>query len=354
MRLFKWSLLLLTVMLIALIFISPGLISARSSAREATPAGVNRVGQLVEIPAGATPTPTPFQPLPPTPTYLPDVETLSVLPKSIEPAETDAQNPWDSNPVPTIPPGTRVNLLLLGSDQRPYEGGFRTDTIILVSLDPSNGTASLVSFPRDLYVYIPGWVEQRINTAMGYGGFPLLASTLEYNFGVRPTYYVMVNFFAFEQTIDSLGGIDVYAAQTLSDHRDGHGYYTLPAGLNHLDGETALWYSRSRYSTSDFDRTRRQQEVIMGLFDRLLSLNGVEKAPELYDIYKENVTTNMTWQDIAPLLPLAAQLSDTSHIRHYYIGPAQVTSWTTPGGAQVLLPNYHAINAVLWQALNGE
>jgi LCP family protein required for cell wall assembly len=354
MRLFKWSLLFLTILLIALIFISPGLISARSLIEETTPEGVSRVVQLVGIPEGATPTPTPFQPLPPTPTYLPDIETLSVKPKSTEFVEAREDNPWDSNPVPTIPPGTRINLLLLGSDQRPYEGGFRTDTIILVSLDPSKGTASLVSFPRDLYIYIPGWVEQRINTAMGYGGFPLLAQTLEYNFGVRPTYYVMVNFFAFEQAIDSLGGIDVYAAQTLTDHRDGHGYYTLPAGLNHMDGETALWYSRSRYSTSDFDRTRRQQEVVMALFERLVSLNGIEKAPELYDIYKENVTTNMDWQDIAPLLPLAAQLSDTSQIRHYYIGPAQVTSWTTPGGAQVLLPNYQAINAVLWQALNGE
>ena len=123
---------------------------------------------------------------------------------------------------------------------------------------------------------------------------------------------------------------------------------------NHIDGETALWYSRSRYSSSDFDRTRRQQEVIMALFDRILSLNGIEKAPELYDIYLQNVTTNLTWQDIAPLLPLAAKLSDTSRIQRYYIGPAQVTPWTTPGGAQVLLPNFYAISAVLWQALNGE
>ena len=66
-------------------------------------------------------------------------------------------------------------------------------------------------------------------------------------------------------------------------------------GLNHIDGETALWYSRSRYSTSDFDRTRRQQEVIMALFERILSLNGIEKAAELYDIYLENVTTNLSW-----------------------------------------------------------
>lgn len=351
MRQVKWYFFCTIIFLIALIFLSSGFINAMSYAEETTPK--MDIAQLVSIPSkiNPTPTPTPFQPLPPTPTYLPEVETLSAIAKPTQDADEIVQ---ESGPAPTIPPGSRLNLLLLGSDQRPFEGGFRTDTIILVSLDPSEGRASLVSFPRDLYVTIPGWTEQRINTAMGYGGFPLLAATLEYNFGVRPTHYVMVNFFAFEQTIDSLGGIDVYAAQTLTDHRDKYGYFTVTPGLNHMDGETALWYSRSRYSTSDFDRTRRQQEVIMALFERVLSLNGVEKAPELYDIYLENVTTNLSWQDIAPLLPLAAQLSDTSRIQRYYVGPAQVTSWRTPGGAQVLLPNYNAINVVLWQALYGE
>jgi LCP family protein required for cell wall assembly len=273
-----------------------------------------------------------------------------------EPNPTDSESETEDHnaPVPTFPPGKRVNVLLLGSDQRPYEGGFRTDSIILVSFNPANGTASLISFPRDLYVNIPGWTQQRINTAMGYGGFPLLAQTLEVNFGVRPQYYVMVNFWAFEQTINSLGGIDVQVAQTLTDHRDGYGNFTIAAGQNHMDGETALWYARSRYSTSDFARTRRQQEILMALFDRLLSLNGIEKAPELYEIYGENVTTNLTWQEITPLLPLAAQLSDTSRIQHYYIGPGQVTAWTTPGGAQVLLPRQDAIMAVLWQALYAE
>lgn len=346
MRQVKWFIFCLIIFLIALTFLTPDLLSAKNHT-EVPPTQVG-IAQLVSTPVGKKPTPTPFQPLPPTPTYLPEVRSQVDETRS---AQADDESPPESGPALTIPPDNRLNLLLLGSDKRPYEGGFRTDTIILVSLDSAGGTASLVSFPRDLYVTIPGWTEQRINTAMGYGGFPLLAATLEYNFGVRPTHYVMVNFFAFQQSIDSLGGIDVYAALPLSDHRDKYGYYTIPAGLNHMDGETALWYSRSRYSTSDFDRTRRQQEVIMALFERILSLNGIEKAPDLYNIYVESVTTNLVWQDIASLLPLAAILSDTSRIQHYYIGPAQVTPWTTPGGAQVLLPNYQAINAVLWQAL---
>ena len=347
MRLIKWTLICIMILLLTLVFLSPGYINAVSSTEEVAS---NNKAPYVDISNESIPTPTPFQPLPPTPTYLPKLGSLSARTKSTEAVNKQQE----SGPVSTIPPGTRLNLLLLGSDQRPYEGGFRTDTIILVSLDPSAGTVSLVSFPRDLYITIPGWTEQRINTAMGYGGFPLLATTLEYNFGVRPSHYVMVNFFAFQQTIDSLGGIDVYAAQTLSDHRDKFGYYTIPAGWNHMDGETALWYSRSRYSTSDFDRTRRQQELIMALFERILSLNGIENAPELYDLYVKNVTTNLTWQDIAPLLPLAAKLSDTNRIQHYYIGPAQVTPWRTPAGAQVLLPNYNAIKNLLWQALYTE
>jgi LCP family protein required for cell wall assembly len=258
--------------------------------------------------------------------------------------------PWDAVPAAPLAQGGRINILLLGSDQRPYEGGFRTDTIILLSLDPENGSASMVSFPRDLYVYIPGWTYQRINTAMGYGGFPLLAQTLAYNFGVTPNYYVMVNFWAFEQTIDSLGGIDVDVAQTLTDKRNGK-YFTVPAGSYHMDGETALWYVRSRYSTSDYDRTRRQQEAIRALFERILSLNGIERAPELYDIYVENVTTDLNWKVIAPLIPLAAQLSDTSRIHQYYIGASEVTPWTTPGGAQVLLPRQDVIIYLLQQAL---
>jgi LCP family protein required for cell wall assembly len=357
MRKFKWFILFLTIPLIALIFISPGLIQAMPLAVEATfvPQS-SAVAQLIGVPGDATPTPTPFQPLPPTPTYLPEVELQSISARAARKSGSDesSDNPWEKSPVPTLASGERINLLLLGSDQRPYEGGFRTDTIILVSLDPDQGTASLVSFPRDLYVQIPGWTQQRINTAMGYGGFPLLAATLEYNFGVRPEHYVMVNFWAFVQTIDSLGGIDVYASQSLTDHRDGHGYYTISPGLNHMDGETALWYARSRYSTSDFDRGRRQQEVVLALFKRLLSLNAIEKAPELYDIYIQNVTTDFSFQDVAPLVPLAAQLSDSNNIQQYFIGPAHVTPWTTPGGAQVLLPNTAAINAILWQALGGQ
>lgn len=332
-------------------------------AQPADPVG-NPVNRPVGAGLNATATPTPFQPLPPTPTYLPthtDIPPTEV-PPTLTPFPEEIRNfPGPSEPpdLPIPPPVGRlpqppgqVNILLLGSDERPEVGGFRTDTILLLTINPEAGTASLTSFPRDLYVYIPGWTMQRINTAHAHGGFETTSMTFEYNLGVRPNYYVMINFGSFVHIIDSLGGIDVDVAIALADHRDDVGYYAVAPGLTHMDGATALWYVRSRYTTSDFDRTRRQQEVLQGILNRMLQLDSVTRAPELYKIYRENVTTNIEFKDLAPLLPVAARLSDTSRLRHYFIGPAEVTGWITPSGAQVLLPNREAVLGVMRQALS--
>jgi polyisoprenyl-teichoic acid--peptidoglycan teichoic acid transferase len=203
-------------------------------------------------------------------------------------------------------------------------------------------------------VYIPGWTVQRINTAFAQGGFPSLQMTMEYNFGVRPDYYVLINFWSFVQVIDNMGGINVQVAKAHTDHRSGHGQYSVSAGSVRMDGETALWYVRSRYSTSDFDRTRRQQEVIQAIFTKMMSLDAVAKAPQLFEIYKKNVTTNLTFEAIAPLLPMALQVKDSSRMSSYYIGPAQVIAWRNSQGAQVLLPIREAVLQVMKQALKSE
>lgn len=325
---------------------------------------------LLVAPPGSTPTATPFQPLAPTPTYLPTdfpipISTVQPVPQPAQPAP-EISRTWADYPGPTlwpdieVPPPTgilahpegQVNILLLGSDQRPNDAGFRTDTIILLTLNPTEGTAHLTSFPRDLYVYIPGWTVQRINTAYAYGGFSTLALTMEYNFGVVPDYYVLINLWSFIDVIDSLGSIDVEVGQTLCDHRDDHGNYCVYQGSENMDGETALWYVRSRYSTSDFDRGRRQQEVILAIFNKLLSINGLQKAPELYEIYRNNVSTNISFNDVLAYLPLAADLAATRNIERYYIGPHQVVDWINYSGAYVLLPIRSAVLDVMRQALN--
>ncbi len=249
-------------------------------------------------------------------------------------------------------PDGQVNILLLGSDQRPDEGGFRTDTIQLITINPNEGSVKLTAFPRDLYVYIPGYTVERINTAMAWGGFDALAQTMEYNFGVRPDYYVLINFWSFKDVIDSLGGVSVNIGQDMCDQRDGYGWYCVSQSTKWMDGETALWYVRARYSTSDLDRGRRQQEVLQAVFDQLLSLDGLKRAPELYDIYKQNVTTNLDFDVLSSLLPIASHLSQADQVGRFSIGEGQVYDWTNSYGAMVLMPVREAVLQVMRQVIS--
>lgn len=318
---------------------------------------------LLFVPANATTTATPFQPIPPTATYLP---TATPIPPTPTPPPQEPDPPKVGNfpgpsqysgypipaPVGRIPqPKGQINILLLGSDQRFGTGGFRTDTILLLTINSADNKVSLTSFPRDLYVYIPGWTMQRINTAFARGDFETIAMTFEYNLGVRPDHYILINFWSFVEIINSLGGIDVQVAQNLSEYT-GRGWFNIPAGVNHMDGDTALYYSRSRMSSSDFDRNRRQQEVITAIIDKLISVYTISKVPELFSIYSKNVTTDLKLMDVLPLVPMAAKFKNSSKIQRYYIGRGQVSNWITPGGAMVLLPNRESVLDVMRQALN--
>ena len=275
---------------------------------------------------------------------------------------------WEDYPPPsiypistTIPfpvgmlsqPENQINILLLGSDIRPNTTSFRTDTIILLTIDKNSGKTNLTSFPRDLYVYIPGWTMQRINTAMAYGGYDTLGMTMAYNFGVYPDHFVMVNFSNFVEIINSLGGIEVEVGQDFSDQRTGFDWYQVKKGTVQMDGETALWYIRSRYTSSDIDRLRRAQEVIQAIGYRLLSFDVLKRAPQLYRIYKDSVTTDIGLGDISTLLPAAKILVNTQEINRYAIGYGPVYDWTEPySGAMLLLPNRYQIMPIMREALN--
>ena len=320
-----------------------------------TPTPIPISSILLDTGSGIKPTLTPFQPIPPTPT-----KTVIVLPTS-----TPSPTPTLAPQFPTLAPYSgsqpegQVNILILGSDSR-GDPGFRTDVIILLSLNPNKGTATLTSFPRDLYISIPGIGMERINTAQEYGGFPLTVATFQNNFNVTPNYYMMTNFNGFKGIIDTLGGVDVRAAITFKDKcsvrslEDGMGYCTIPAGTFHMNGETALWYVRSRYSTSDFDRTRREQEVMIAIFQKMISLNGLNRAAELYGQFNSSVETNIPLSEIIALLPLASQLAaNPSSIRHYAIGPTDTYNYIVPGsGAMVLIPDQNAVMSIIQQALN--
>lgn len=309
-----------------------------------------------QIALNATPTATPFQPegeenpLPQPGNNQPGIDPL----RTPDPEQEATAEPTPTTRVLQKPEG-QVNVLLLGSDARPNDGGFRTDIIVWVSLNPKDGFVSAISFPRDLYVAIPGYGYNRINTAFIYGGFDLLADTFEVNFGMRPDHYVLVDFNGFTTVIDSLGGIDVQTAQNLSDTCatwiNPNGYCSVGPGLVHMNGDVALWYARSRYSTNDIDRARRSQEVIEAIFNRLMSLDVILKAPSLYDAYVTYVDTDIKLADVVPLLPLASKIHENKDIRNYVIGYNQAYDWITTGGAQVLVPDIGLIQALIVEAL---
>ncbi len=283
-------------------------------------------------------TPTPFRPLQPTGTWMPT--------PTFTPTVTPSPTP---TPLPSLAElySRRLNVLLLGSDQRPWEIGFRTDTILLVSYNPDTGATSLISFPRDLYVDIPGVGPNRINTAMFYGGFSTLAATLEQHFGVRPQYYVLIKRGQFKAIVETLGGVDIQAARMYCDYYNDGRWVCVGPGPVHLDADMALWYARARKNSNDLDRNRRQQEVVLGLMERVLSLDGLRRAPELYAQLRGLVTeTNIGLNDILAWLPHMQQF-DPNQVYRYPMTRAQVIPWTTPGGGQVLLPNGPAIEALL-------
>ena len=328
------------------------------------------------LPEGETA--TPFQPVPVTGTPPP---TSTPFPTPA-PTATPTATPWlqptfapPSDPVygipapfPLLSPNHTLNFLLLGSDSR---GGssFRTDVVMIVMVDLEENLVTLVSIPRDLYVYIPGWTMNRVNTAYlhgettGYpgGGMALIKDTIRYNLGIRIDHVALVDFDGFRRIVDTAGGIDVplvcsFTEWALIDPsvsielESNWELITIGPGVVHMDGDMALWYSRARARSSDFDRGRRQQEVIRALFDAAVDTSMILEIPNLYEDFTDTITTDVSLQTVLSLVSFGLEL-DEAEIRSYYIGDALTWGWMTPGGASVLLPNSEAIYAMMLEAV---
>jgi LCP family protein required for cell wall assembly len=326
--------------------------------------------------AEATLTATPFLPIRGTLTaFLPELVAVDVAtpvqPALLTPTPSLASVPWAPYAGPIYPALTEIprpeqefstsddvmNVAVLGSDMRATGiGGFRTDTIMILMLNRTKKTASLVSFPRDMYVYIPAYGMERINLAfpegmtINYpgGGFGLFRDTMKYNFGLTIDHYAMMNFWGFQDLINQLGGIDVYCAVGLHDARSGYpNGYGVAAGWNHMDGATALWYVRSRYTTSDFDRVRRQQEVLLGISQTLLNKNALANIPGFFVTLTKYVESDLTLEMVEPFADLAASVSLASISRASFVPPTYGRDWITPDGKMVMLPDYSAIHSTL-------
>ena len=190
-----------------------------------------------------------------------------------------------------------INILLIGQDARPGEGRARSDSMILVSLNEKNNTIQMVSFMRDLYVQIPGYLDNRINAAFAMGGPELLNATLATNFGVEVDGNVEVNFEAFTAIIDILGGVDIELDWEETGYMNQNGC-SVSQGVNHLNGEEALTYARMRkVSGGDYGRTERQRKVIQAI---MVSLKNA-KVTDLLNLVNQvlpYVTTDLTDAEI--------------------------------------------------------
>ena len=253
--------------------------------------------------------------------------------------------PWDGN--------SRINVLVMGMDSREADSDDipRTDTMILFSLDPQNRTAGMLSIPRDLWVEIPGFDYSKINTAYRLGeiyniserGPGLALSTVENLLGMEIDYYAIVDFNAFEDFIDELGGVNINVpAKIVVDPLGKHNTETLKAGEQLMPGYLALAYARSRNSSgSDFDRAGRQQQVVMAIRDQILSAEMlptlIKNSPALYQSLSSGISSNLTLMQLVRLAWVAQQIPEES-IRRGVIGVDQVDFAYSYDGQDILRP----------------
>jgi LCP family protein required for cell wall assembly len=255
----------------------------------------------------------------------------------------------------------RVNILVLGIDKRDDEPivGTRSDTMIVVSIDPVSKSAALVSLPRDMWVTIPGCTprlgcsggQQRINVAHAVGGPDMARQTVTADFGVPINFYARVDFRGFEQVIDTAGGIVIDVDWPVKDDEyptADYGYqriYFAP-GPQLMDGATALQYARSRHGMSDFARSARQQKVIVSLRNRALQLNMLARAPELAGIAQKSLSTDLSPVQMLSLAKLVSQI-DRDRIANLVIDQNYVTAFKGQDGADLLNPNLPAIRRAI-------
>lgn len=203
-----------------------------------------------------------------------------------------------------------VNILVVGQDRRDTKSRQRTDAMILCTIDKNEKTLTMTSFLRDLWVYIPGHEDDRMNAAYVYGGFPLLDSTLKYNFGVKPDHNIEIDFEGFKKIIDILGGVEITLTAKEAKHIRQVYALEVEEGLNLLSGKEALVYARTRKIDNDFSRTDRQRTVITAVIDKIRTLS----VAELYKLCEEIlplITTDMTDAEILGyLVSYAPMLND--------------------------------------------
>jgi LCP family protein required for cell wall assembly len=301
------------------------------------------------------PSPTPFLPAD-------SEQTQATIPVKTQTPKIAYQPVWGSYAPPSFEPATSVPppltdldlsdevlvWILLGSDTEPPFIG-RTQAIHLLFIHPRFSKASLVSIPGDLYVYIPGYTMQRLNTAYALGGIETLRETLAYNFGVRPSRFVLAHPGDFQWLVDDINFIDVTVFYPMPGVCGG-----IPAGQVTMDGTLALCYASHREGMDEVDRMRRQQQLLGLIFHKLTQDGNLARLPLLYASYEGWVKTDLSLEELMSYIPLALRLTDPDRINTYMIGWDEFSIWEVPGysQAQVFLPNRERVSALLQQAID--
>jgi len=273
--------------------------------------------------------------------------TLTFDPNApIQPEGWPTPEPWDGN--------QKITILVMGLDYRDWSDGnglTRTDSMILLHIDPEKGSGGMLSVPRDLWVQIPDYGFSKLNTVYQLGeinrypgGGPGLAmETIENLLGININFYAMIDFNTFIAMIDEIGGVKLNIEEEIRiDPLGDAPPKTLQPGVQTLPGQLALAYARARNTPGgDFDRAARQQQVILGIRDRVLSFDMIPtliaRSPELYRDLADGVRTNMTLDQAVKLGLLAGQISQ-DNIRRGVIGEQHVTVDWSVDGQYILIP----------------
>ncbi len=243
----------------------------------------------------------------------------------------------DPMPLAERPEGDDMSVFLLigaGNNSLQEKAGL-TDMLMLVAVNRTRGTASMLHIPRDYWAFVPGFGMHKINQAfyMGEthevegGGIEVLRQTLEYNLGITVDYYAAIDFNGFLGVIDQIGGVRIPVDCIIQDYKlksreldkrvaDNYELFTLPIGVHTLDADTALWYIRSRITSSDLDRGRRTQDVLRAVWRKVRSENMLTTLPALWDSISRYLLTDLTLTDLLGYVPFALNM-DADRIEQY-------------------------------------
>ncbi|PIT86120.1 MAG: hypothetical protein COU33_04915, partial [Candidatus Magasanikbacteria bacterium CG10_big_fil_rev_8_21_14_0_10_43_6] len=272
----------------------------------------------------------------------------------------------------------RINVLLLGMGGLGHDGPYLSDTIIIASIKPSTNQVALISIPRDLGVNIPGYGIRKINHANAYGenekegwGAAFATEVIEKTFDIEIPYYIRLDFKAFEEIIDDVGGVKVDVERSFTDplYPAANNLYqtvTFKAGVQNMEGKTALKYARSRHGNngegSDFARARRQQKILLALKEKLLSFGTLANPVRINNVItslEEHLTTNLEFSEIVSFIKLARELENTQ-IRTIVLDNSPenyLQNAFSSQGAFILEPksgNYNEINLAIKQIFDQE